>query len=227
MSDAFRLLMGDARRTPFAMTFYRLFVASPYGEPLPRPDWGAADLPAELARLEAATEYRYEDELLGRMLVESWNGNRVAAATLLEAAMDHYGTGARPDPVIHFASMRFPSGRAKQKGLEMGESLLAEHPDNRWILMAQAELLQDAGDTARAGELLERALNLPNQNDDFVHRLMQGSFHLSLARILWDTDREAARPHLIKTLDSPLDGDARREAEAMLAELPPSSTTTD
>ena len=122
MSDAFRLLMGDARRTPFAMAFYRLFVASPEGEPLPRPDWTAADLPAELARLEAEMDYRYEDELIGHMLVESWNGNQATAAALLEAAMDRYGTGTRPDPVVHFASMRLAPGRAQQMGREMGDS---------------------------------------------------------------------------------------------------------
>ena len=62
--NAFRLLMGDARRSPFAMTFHRLLAASPTGAPLPRPDWDANDLSAELDRLESVEAHVYEDELI-------------------------------------------------------------------------------------------------------------------------------------------------------------------
>lgn len=48
MSDWFRLLMGDAQKSAFAMSFYRLFVASLPGEPLPRPDWRSSDLDQDL-----------------------------------------------------------------------------------------------------------------------------------------------------------------------------------
>ena len=65
MSDWFRLLMGDAEKSAFAMSFYRLFVASEPGEPLPRPDWRGLKLDQEL---EANSDYSYEGELVAQIL---------------------------------------------------------------------------------------------------------------------------------------------------------------
>ncbi|MEE8585277.1 MAG: serine hydrolase, partial [Acidobacteriota bacterium] len=193
MSNAFRLMMGDARRSPFAMAFYRLFVASPIGRPLIRPDWAAPGIQSELAALEEATEYRYQDELIGQALIELWNGQPDRAESLLEAAMDRYGTAAHPDPVIHFAAQQFPAGRVRQMGLEMGSKLLAAYPGNRWMLHSQANLLRMAGEKDQAILLLHRTLDLPNQNDEFVHRIVQTMCWSTLAQIHRQDDPDQAR----------------------------------
>jgi hypothetical protein len=184
--------MGDARKSPFAMTFYRLFVASPAGAPLPRPEWDAANLAAELRTRDAETEYRYEDELIGQALVHQWNNDQNLSEELFQAAVDLYGVGERPDPVIHFAGQALAPGSVKQLALDMGERLLDGHPNNRWFLLAQGRLLAQRGAGAEAAALYHRILGLPNQHQDFLHRLFDSWSWLAIAEIYRDNDREEA-----------------------------------
>lgn len=220
MSDAFRLMMGDARKSPFAMTFYRLFIASPAGAPLPRPDWEAADLAGELQGQESKTEYSYEDELIGQALIHQWNDHQTRSEALFQVAIDLYGVGEQADPVIHFAGMRLAPGPVKKLTIDMGERLLAGHPNNRWLLYAQGGLLAESGAGAEAASLYQRMLDLPNQNQDFLHRLFDSWGWFGLARIYRDDDPEEAR----RALRSIINCGAyvcpnRDQAESMLQEL--------
>jgi hypothetical protein len=220
LSDAFRLLMGDASKSPFAMTFYRLFVASPAGAPLPRPDWEATDLAAELRARDAEAEYSYEDELIGQALIHQWNDEQTRSEELFQVAIDLYGVGEQPDPVIHYAGGRLPPGPVKQLTIDMGERLLAGHPNNRWFLLVQGGLLAESGDGAGAASLYRRILDLPNQNQDFLHRLFDSWSLLGLARIYRDDDPEEAGRALLEIIDcgAPV-CPGRDRAETMLQEL--------
>ena len=220
MSDAFRLMMGDARKSPFAMTFYRLFVASPAGAPLPRPDWEASDLAEELRGREAETEYSYEDELIGQALICQWNDEQTRSEDLFQVAIDLYGVGEQPDPVIHFAGTQLAPGPVKQLTIDMGERLLAGHPNNRWFLYAQADLLIETGAGAEAASLYQRILDLPNQNQDFLHRLFASWSSFGLARIYRDDDPKVARRALRRIIDCGARVCPNRDqAETMLQEL--------
>ncbi len=220
MSDAFRLLMGDARKSPFAMTFYRLFVASPAGAPLPRPDWQAADLAGELRGRDAETEYSYEDELIGQALILQWNDEQTRSADLFQVAIDLYGVGEQPDAVIHFAGARLAPGPVKRLTIDMGERLLVGHPNNRWLLLAQAYLLAESGAGAEAAALYQRILDLPNQNQDFLHRLFDSWSWYGLAGIYHDDDPGEARRALRRIIDcgAPVCPN-QDQAETMLQEL--------
>lgn len=195
MSDWFRLLMGDARKSAFAMSFYRLFVASVPGKPLPRPDWRGRGLARELQELERSSDYRYEGELLGQVLISGESGETNEARRLLQVAVEHYDIAARPDAVIHYAADAFS---VVSLGIPMGEGLLEKHANNRWILLAQGGLLLQEGDARRedAADVFRRILALPNQHPDFLNRLFRSWSRIGLAEAYRDSNPTLARRHL-------------------------------
>lgn len=195
MNDWFRLLMGDVRKSAFAMSFYRLFVASLPGQPLPRPDWRSAEPERELRELEQISDYRYEGELLSQVLISGGSGGVSEGRRLLELAVEHYGIDSRPDAVVHYAAkaLSMPS-----LGIPMGERLLETYPRNRWTLLFQGELLLREGAAQReeAADAFRRILALPNQHPDFLHRLFKSWSWLGLAEAYRDSDPALSRRHL-------------------------------
>jgi len=116
--------------------------------------------------------------------------------------------------------MQLAPGPVKQMTIDMGERLLAEHPNNRWLLFAQGGLLAESGAGAEAAVLYQRILDLPNQNQDFLHRLFGAWSGFGLAGIYRDDDPEEARRALRRIVDcgsSVCPG--REQAETMLLEL--------
>ncbi len=102
----------------------------------------------------------------------------------------------------------------------MGERLLAGHPNNRWLLLVQADLLAESGAGAEAASLYQRILDLPNQNQDFLHRLFASWSWYGLARIYRDDDPGEARRALRRIIDcgAPVCPN-QDQAETMLQEL--------
>lgn len=219
ISDRFRLLAGDVSKSSFAMTFYRLFVASPPGQALRRPDWASDDLIAELRALEQDTDYRYEGELVGQVLIRQFHGQPGEADALFDVAMRYYDVASRPEPVVHFAILTLPPGPVKQVGIDMGTQLLADHPDNRWILLFQGYLLQQTGRGVEAAVVFNRILSLPNQHQGFLLRLFNAWSWYQLADIHRADDPDLARRYLRRIIDSGVGGADQRRAETMLAEL--------
>jgi len=200
MSDWFRLLMGDARKSAFAMSFYRLFVASPPGEPLPRPDWHNPELAHALQELERSCDYSWEGELIGQALISGERGEESEASRLLRVAIEHYDVAARPDPVVHYATQA-SSEYAASLGIPMGRQLLEKYPNNRWILLTQGELLLREGDAGEeAADAFRRILAQPNQQPDFLHRLFKSWSWLGLAAAYQDSNPALARQHLRELL---------------------------
>ena len=92
LSNPFRLLHGDVRSSPFAMAFFRRFVASWPGGVRQSPDWTApriADLEAELDAQEALGSYRFGNELVAQALLEL-EGDAIRAGELFELALRRY-----------------------------------------------------------------------------------------------------------------------------------------
>jgi predicted Zn-dependent protease len=102
----------------------------------------------------------------------------------------------------------------------MGKRLLMGHPNNRWLLLAQADLLAESGASAEAASLYRRMLDLPNQNQDFLHRLFDSWSSFGIAKIYKDDDPEEARRALRRIIDCGTSVCPNRDrAETMLQEL--------
>ncbi len=224
VSDAFRLLMGDVAKSPFAMSYLRLFAFSEPGSPLPRPAWDGPDLPQEVARLERQTSYRYSDELLGRALVDLWRERTTQAQQKFEFASLRYGAFGKPDPVLHFATSRLPDAHMKQAAIRMGGSLLSQHPRNRWMLLAQGYLLQQQDRLNESAVCFQRILDLPNQEPDDLNRLFKAWSWMALAQASAPSNPAEARLYLDKVIASGVDEDVLQEAQNLRLTLakPPS-----
>lgn len=176
LNDPFHLDFGDVRKSSYAMSFYRLFTVPPPPERLTlgRPAWTSGAIGSELARLENEarlvphTEYSFEGELLGQILMRYDSGRDAEALELVGIAVERYGLARDNDPVVHALSPRFPERERRFLGVEVGERLLVEHPDNRKILLTQAELLLRGGKRDRALALLRKVRDLPNQDPEGV-----------------------------------------------------------
>ena len=92
LSNPFRLLHGDVRSSPFAMAFFRTFVASRPRGTRQSPDWTIPridELEAELEVREALSGYRFGHELVAQGLLEV-DGDAIRAGDLLELGLRRY-----------------------------------------------------------------------------------------------------------------------------------------
>jgi len=217
LSDPFRLLMGDVSKSPFAMSFLRLFAFSKPGQPLQRPTRNAPDLDSQLTTLEANNRYRWKDELLGWGLIDLWTEDTAQGQTKFKLARARYPH--KPDAVAHFAALRFSDGPEKDLAIHDGEQLLIEHPMNRWILLAQGYLLQQRVRPAEASQHFLTIHDLPNQEPDFVQRLFQTWSWMALAQMSAKDDPEKARGYLQQLISSGVKGGMLDDAKRMLKTL--------
>jgi CubicO group peptidase (beta-lactamase class C family) len=221
ISDPFRLLMGDVRKSPFAMSFFRNLLVSPAGTPRAKPHWDPGGLDAELAPLESDGAYRYVDEAVGEALLRLWKKDDKGAAALLAAVNARYGIFKESDPVLHFAALHLPAGEVKDALARMGDRLIDEHRDNRWILLTQGNLFQQAGRLDESIAFFETILALPNQHEDYLRTMFQAWAHQAIADALKNREPQKARQHLQAILSSEIGGEQRARAERTLEELRP------
>lgn len=218
LSDPFRLLMGDVTKSPFAMSFVRLFAFSPPGTPLSRPARTDSAIAEALAVLESRSTYRYRDELVGWALVDLWTNDRANATQKIDLVRSRYRDAA-PDPVLHFATMRLQDPAARERAIREGEHLLREHPNNRWILLAQGYLLQQHGRVSEGTDVFRRILNLSNQEPDFIHRLFRAWSWMALAQMTAPHNPAEARAYLQRIVQSGVTGEVLTESQRMLESL--------
>lgn len=218
LSDPFRLLMGDVTKSPFAMSFLRLFAFSPAGVPLSRPARTDSAIANAIAAQEQRADYRYRDELIGWALIDLWTNDRVSAKRKMDLVRARY-TDSAPDPVLHFASVRLGDPSVREAALLDGERLLEAHPQNRWLLLAQGYLLQQAGRNAESSQAFQRILDLPNQHPDFIRRLFTAWSWMALAQMTAPNDRAQARVYLQNIVQSGLTGETLVDAKRMLDSL--------
>lgn len=218
LSDPFRLLMGDATKSPFAMSFLRLFAFSAAGAPLGRPARTDSALASAIDEYERGTAYRYGDELAGWALIDLWQNNPMSAQRKLDIVRTRYRAD-EPDAVLHFASLRLPDSSARRLALRDGERLLQRYPENRWILLAQGYLLQQEGRVADGSAAFQRILALPNQEPDFLHRLFAAWSWLALAQLQASNNPAQARAYLQQVVESKGTGDLPMTARRMLDSL--------
>jgi CubicO group peptidase (beta-lactamase class C family) len=221
LSDPFRLLIGDVRKSPVATAFLRCFVRSLPGRPLPGlGDGTAAEIVARVVAREVRGTYRYTDELLARALTLQWAGEAATAEALLFSTLDRYALRDTPDPVLHFMAAALGTPKSRAWGIAQGERLLRSHAGNRWIRFAQANLL--AGDPARMSEAVgqyQAVLDLPNQSPDFLHRLFRAWCLTGIAQLRRDTRPDEAERCLRQVLELGVGGDTEAQARRLLSEL--------
>lgn len=218
LSDPFRLLMGDATKSPFAMSFLRLFASSPAGAPLSRPARVDSASVTAIEAHERRSDYRYRDELIGWALVDLWTNDRASAKRKIDIVRERYRS-SEPDPVLHFASVRLLDPIVRRAALLDGERLLRAHPENRWMLLAQGYLLQQEGSVADASDIFRRILDLPNQEPDFLRRLFTAWSWLALAQMTAPHDLAQARTYLQRIVQGGVTGELLVEARRMLDSL--------
>ncbi|MBL0937683.1 MAG: beta-lactamase family protein [Gemmatimonadaceae bacterium] len=220
LSDPFRLLMGDASKSPFAMSFLRLFAFSPPGSPLSRPARADSAIAASIDSIERHATYRFRDELLSWALIDLWTNDRESALQKFKLASERYTSAdSAPDPVVHFASVPLEDSTIRERAIRDGDRLLHDHPLNRWILLSQGELLQQHGRTREASAAFQRILDLPNQEPDFLRRLFKAWSWMALAQMSAPHDRNQARAYLQRIIDSGVSGEMLSDTKRMLDSL--------
>lgn len=219
MSDSDRLLMGDLRSSALANSFLRLFVFSDRGAPIPRPDFHSQTLTDELDVLEASHDYEFQDEILAYAQVDVATGQNGRAASAYQFVNERYGLGKEPNPVTHFYLNRLDTNELIDEAIALGNTLLNLSPNNRWILQTQASLLAKAGDENAAIDLYRRVLELPNQQDDWLHNAFDCWAWLPLSSLLLEKDPAQAERHLNSMINSPHGCSGRQVAESMLTQL--------
>lgn len=218
LSDPFRLLMGDATKSPFAMSFLRLFAFSSPGAPLRRPSRTDAELASALDAAESRDAYRYRDELVGWALIDLWTNDRTNALRKFDLVRNRYRDSI-PDAVVHFAAAQLGDDSTRRRAIPEGERLLRAQPENRWLLLAQGALLQQDGRTAEASDTFRRILTLPNQEADFLNRLFRAWSWMALAQMAATSDPDEARTYLRNIVQSGVTGGTLNDAKRMLDSL--------
>jgi hypothetical protein len=212
--------MGDVSKSPFATSFLRLFAFSERGDPLRRPERGDPALERALVELEAAGRYQYRDELIGWALVDLWTGALAEAQRKFDLMRTRYPQGM-PDAVAHFAAFQLPDASSQEIAIRDGERLLAAHPTNRWMLLAQGYLLKARARSSEASECFQAILALPNQEADVVHRLFKVWSWMALAQMSAEHDPAQAAAYLREIIASGVTGGMLDDATRMLDGLVP------
>ena len=211
LSDPFRLLMGDVTKSPFAMSFIRNFAFSDPGKPIP------LSLPSSNLATEQSSRYHFNEEWESLALVDIWLEKVDDAITKLEASQSF--SDANRDAVIHFAALRLTDDEIKDKALAMGQKLLVEQPNNRWILLAQCYLYQQRQRDSKAINCFNRILNLPKQNPDFLNKLFQVWSWTALAQMSMQDKPQQAKQYIQLVIDSGIGGESLQNAKQLLKEL--------
>jgi len=219
MTDFERLLMGDLRRSPLANAFLRIFVFSDGETPVLRPDFRSETLTDELDILEAKSKYRFKDEILSHAQLDIYTHHESGATSLYQFVKERYGFDKEKDPVTHYYLDVLGEEKFVDEAISLGKDLLAQAPNNRWILTSQASLLATSGDTDSAIRLYQRILDLPNQQDDWLHNAFNCWTWLPLSSLLMEKDPALAERYLHEIINSSQGCGNRQSAESMLAQL--------
>lgn len=135
---------------------------------------------------------------------------------MYQVVRDRYGFNESGDIVSHFYFANFMGDLFLDAGIEMGNSLLIRHPNNRWILESQAMLLARAGKQDQAIMLYEHILELPNQQNDRLHHRFGCWTKLPLAKLLVESNLDGAKKYLSEIMEDPLGCYNSEDAAALL-----------
>jgi len=217
ISDPFRLMMGDVSKSPFALSFLRLFAFSKPGNPM-AVKIGLFSHAFSDQKL-AIDGYDFNDELFAGALVDIWNRDIENARDKINSYIFRASPVELVDPVFHYVAVRLPDIGLKQRAVKAGEKLLEKYSDNRWILLTQGYLLQQLGQNEKSADLFRRILNLENQHPDYLRRLFKIWCWQALAEIEQFDQPDIAKSYLQAILQSGVEDQEKQAAEKLLASM--------
>ena len=163
--------------------------------------------------------YLFKDEILSYAQAELYTGQETKSALLYQFVKERYGFDPENDPVTHYYLDVLGEDSFVDEAISLGNTLMATAPNNRWLLTSQASLLATSGDTDRAIMLYQRILDLPNQQDDWLHNAFNCWTWLPLSALLLEKDQTLAEHYLNEIINSSQGCGNRQEAGSMLDQL--------
>jgi len=203
LSNPFRLLHGDVRSSPFAMAFFRNFVASWPRGVRQSPDWTIpriAELEAELEVREALGGYRFGHELVAQGLLEV-EGDAIRAGDLFELALRRY-----PDLVPSLSWLEL-ANRVERESLgafavQLADRLVQTRPTSPWVLTAAGDAYMKYGDPLKAVATWSRVAALPNQEEGFLSISLNAKAWNNIGEYWLEIDPGLARTFFLRAIET-------------------------
>ncbi len=169
LSNPFRLLIGDVTVSPFALAFLDSF-APALGE-------------------QVSPQSRTISHALAAIWVEDYEEAVGAYESIKRENPDAFDD--HDDLVLHFLAT---SAEQDQSELvdNFDDSVLENHPLNRWVLLNSADYRAKTGRAHEASLRYQRIIDLPQQEDDFLRRLFLAWSYGGQAKVLAQTDPAGA-----------------------------------
>ena len=205
LSNPFRLLHGDVRSSPFAMAFFRTFVASWPGGARRSPDWTTpriAELEAELEAQEVLGAYRFGDELVAHGLLEAFHsGDAIRAGDLFELALRRY-----PDSVPTLSWLELANQVERESlgpfAVQLADRLVRTRPTSPWVLTVAGAAYMKYGDPLEAVATWSRVAALPNQEDGFISTSLNAEAWNNIGEYWLDIDPGLARTFFVRAIET-------------------------
>lgn len=194
LSNPFRLLMGDARYSPFATAFLDAYA----------PD---------VAR--GITE---RERLVQSALIDISSQQRDQATGKFRR-FAQLGAPRADDVVPHFLAVMIGDGESKEFNESLDRTVLAAHPGNRWVLLLSGGLQEGLGHRVAASERYLSILALQNQEPDGLATLFRAWACGGLARVNKASDRQLALKYVEQGLATGVTGSTRDDLLALRRDL--------
>jgi len=203
LSNPFRLLHGDVRSSPFAMAFFRNFVASSGLAGRQPADWASldvAELSAELDTLETPGSYNYGSELVAHAFVEL-ESDPSRAGDLFELALRRY-----PDlePSLSWLELANWLGRESLGpfAARLADRLVTTRPMNPWVLTAAGSAYMEFGDPLEAVATWSRVAALPNRERHFLNTSLNAMAWNDIGEYWLEKDPGLARTFFLRAIET-------------------------
>lgn len=206
LSNPFRLLHGDVRSSPFAMAFFRNFVASsPRGACQGPPDWTIpriAELEAELEAREVGGSYRFGDELVAHGHLEAFHsGDASRAGDLFELALRRYPNS---EPGLSWLELANVVERESLGpfAVQLADRLVRTRPTSPWVLTVAGDTYMKYGDPLKAVATWSRVASLPNQEEGIISIGLNAEAWNNIGEYWLDIDPGLARTFFLRAIET-------------------------
>lgn len=215
ISDPFRLLMGDVAKSPFALSFLRIWLQHEESMELISNQF----VQSQFENLSALSKEHFRHQLFTDALVDVFIGNLEKADAKVLHYLKLFSNSINDDPVFLYLAVRVNDVAIKRRAVEVGENLLKRFPNNKWLLLFQGYLHVQLDDNERAVSIFETIISLPEQHQDFLRRLFIGWSHLEIAKILQQSNPTKAKKHLQQIVALKIGGETQANALQLLENI--------
>lgn len=224
LSDAPRLLDGEAARSPLVLAFLADVVRDADFSGAISPNNAIAILsgaafPAPIANTPANRPVRrlMRDALISQSRIEFYLGHADQSAALLHQCLDQFpelGLPRETATLFYLVQLNRPD--LDRTAHELSRQILEIHPTLSPALYYSGIIEARAGNADQSNELFKRACNEWPRTQHFA----VGASCLEAGRAYSGSNAKLARLYLTRAIDAATDDDTRTEARALLAKLP-------